>query len=648
MPGMNSGLNADDPVVVAAFRSALLHQGLVALLVFAVLGVAWIGLRNWRRGRTAGGVAARGTAGAPGTPGAAGAAAGPEPAGRLLLVIGFGNLWLFDGLLQIQPGMPVGLPSQGIEPAAASSPTWVQHIVNWGVTSWSYHPVPASAAAVWIQVGLGIWLLAAPSGTMSRLAGLASAGWGLVIWVFGESFGGIFAPGLSWLSGAPGAAGIYVAAGLLIALPGRAWSAPRLGRLTLAGLGLFLAGMAVLQAWPGRGFWQGTAHGQLGSLSGMALSMAVTPQPGFLSGWLSGFAALDEAHGFAVNLLVVGALAVAGAAFLSGRPRLIRPVLIGFSALCLAVWVLVQDLGFLGGVGTDPNSMIPLILLATAGYLAVARVPVAGPLVPGTGGPLVPGTGGPLVPGTARPLVPAAAVAESRSAWRGRIRPAELCQQVLNASARSLVAAGAAGLVLLGAVPLALAQASTSADPILAQSVAGTSGAGGYRAPGFALTDQHGRTVTLVSLRGRVVLLGFFDPVCTPGCPPISQELRQAARLLAGNARQLELVGIVLSPARRSVAALRAFDRQAGLSRLPGWLFLTGTPARLQQVRQEYGIASPPAGATAPNRDEAYVIDRTGHVAQTYRTAPAPVTAAMTSSFAALLAGAARQALSAP
>ena len=259
------------------------------------------------------------------------------------------------------------------------------------------------------------------------------------------------------------------------------------------------------------------------------------------------------------------------------------------------------------------------------------------------------GSAGGLPVPAAAGTVPAAGVAEFRSAWRARICPAELYQQVLNAKARSLVAAGAAGLVLLGTVPLALAQASASADPILAQSVAGTSAPAGHKAPGFALTDQHGRTVTLASLRGRVVLLGFFDPVCTPGCPPISQELRQAARLLGSNAGQLELVGIVLSPGRRSVAALRAFDRQAGLSRLPGWLFLTGTPARLQQVRQEYGITSPPAaGATAASRDEAYIIDRTGHVAQMYRTAPAPGTAAMTSSFAALLAAAARQAMSAP
>ena len=38
---------------------------------------------------------------------------------------------------------------------------------------------------------------------------------------------------------------------------------------------------------------------------------------------------------------------------------------------CLADWVLVQDFGFLGGLGTDPNSMIPLIVLFSAGYLAL-------------------------------------------------------------------------------------------------------------------------------------------------------------------------------------------------------------------------------------------------------------------------------------
>jgi cytochrome oxidase Cu insertion factor (SCO1/SenC/PrrC family) len=615
MPGMNSGLNVDNPTVVAAFRAALLHQGLIALLIFATLGIAWITVRAMQ-------------------PTAVGslAASAPEPAGRQLLRIGFGLLWLFDGILQAQPKMAIGLPSQVIEPLAAASPRWVQVVVNWAGTAWSYHPMQAGASAVWIQVGIGIWMLVAPRGALSRLAGLVSVGWGLVVWVFGEAFGGIFAPGLTWLFGAPGAVLIYAVAGGLIALPERAWRTPQLGRLILAGLGVFLAGMAILQAWPGRGFWQGVSHGQPGTLAGMAQTMAGTPQPGFLSAWVSAFAGFDEAHGFAVNLFAVAALAAVAAAFVSGRPRLIRPALVGFTVLCLADWVLVEDLGFLGGLGTDPNSMIPMALLAAGGYLALVRVPAA-------------------VPAAA----PAAGVTEARSPrlalarWREAARPAALRQRAAAAGIRSVAAAGAVGVIVLGAGPMAVAQASSQADPILAESITGSAAALDYPAAGFALTDQHGRTVTLAGLRGRAVLLTFLDPVCTSDCPLIGQEFRQAAQLLGHSARQVELVAIVLSPSYRSVPVLQAFDQQEGFQNVPNWLFLTGTLPQLQRVWHDYGMIAQdlPAGAMTLHNDQAYVIDKAGHVREEFTTDPGPGTAATKSSFAVLLAGAARHALGA-
>jgi hypothetical protein len=371
MPGMNSGSRLD-PALAAAFMTALLHQGLIALAILAVLAAAWAALRTRR---PAAPLLARLRAAFRPAP-----LAPAEPAGRRLLRIGFGLLWLLDGILQAQPNMPAGLPSQVIEPTAGASSPWVQHVVHWGQAAWISHPVPAGSAAVWIQVGLGAWLLATPRGALSRLAGLASVGWGLIVWVFGESFGGIFAPGLTWLTGAPGAVLIYVVAGALIALPSRTWRSPRAGQLTLAGLGLFLAVMAGLQAQPSLGYWQGISYGQPGPLASMVQAMARTPQPAFLSAWVAAFGSFDEAHAFAVNLVVVAALAVTGAAFLSGRPWLIRPALIAFTVLGLADWVLVEDLGFLGGLGTDPNSMIPFILLASGGYLALTR-----PAPPGAG-----------------------------------------------------------------------------------------------------------------------------------------------------------------------------------------------------------------------------------------------------------------------
>jgi cytochrome oxidase Cu insertion factor (SCO1/SenC/PrrC family) len=619
MPGMNSGLDLSDPAVVAAFKAALVHQGLIALLIFVFVGLSWVSIRAWLNASPA---PARAASAAAGDETVASAPAGAEPAWRQLLRIGFGLLWVFDGILQAQPKMAIGLPSQVIEPTAASSPPWVQHVVNWAGTSWSYHPMQAGASAVWIQVGIGVWLLAAARGPLSRLAGLASVGWGLVVWVFGESFGGIFAPGLTWMFGAPGAAAIYVVAGALVALPERAWHSRRLGQLTTAGTGLFLLGMAVLQAWPGRGFWQGTVHGQPGTLAGMTQTMAQTPQPGFLTAWVNAFTAFDQAHGFAVNLFVVIALTVTAAAFLSGRPRLIGPVLAGFTVLCLADWVLVEDLGFLGGLGTDPNSMIPLVLLAAASYLALARAPAAA-----------------VQPAT----VPAAA-----AGWRARLQAAIAPRRLATANISSVAAVGAIGVIILGAAPMAAAQASPVADTILAQAIDGPSAPLDGPAPAFTLTDQHGRDVTLASLRGKVVLLTFLDPVCTSDCPLEAQEFRQAGQQLGADSRRVELVAIVANPVDYQLGYTQAFDQQERLDGVPNWLFLTGDPAVLAKVWAAYGVTAQieAAGSMIGHSENAYVIDSHGRLRQEMNFDPGPGTTATQSSFAAELTDAARQLLS--
>jgi cytochrome oxidase Cu insertion factor (SCO1/SenC/PrrC family) len=620
MPGMNSGLTSNNPTIVDAFRSALLHQGIFVLAVFAVLTLAWLVIREWGRpALTRAGSRVNG---------------GPEPAGRQLLRIGFGVIWIFDGLLQAQPAMAEGLPAQVIQPAAATSPGWVQHIVNWAGTSWSYHPIQAGASAVWIQIGIGVLLITAPRGSWSRLAGLASVGWALVVWVFGEAFGGIFAPGLTWLFGAPGAAVFYLAAGLLIAAPERSWRTPQLGRTALSILGAFFLGMAVLQAWPGRGFWQGTLRGGSGTLTGMIRSMSATPQPAVLAGWVSSFASFTAAHGFAVNLFAVIALTAIGAGLLTagGRsPVLLRLTVIAMVVLCLADWVLVEDLGFFGGLGTDPNSMIPQALLGVAAYLALARAPAIA-AQPGAVAES-PAEAGPAPAGSGRP---------------GRLRPARLAPvigAIGAASARAVVAVWALVIVFLGAVPMAMAQTNSSADPIIAQAVDGDAAPLDATAPAFQLTDQYGRPASLAGLRGKVVLLTFLDPVCTSDCPLIAQEFRASDQMLGSAAGDVELVAIVANPIYLSVAYTRAFDQQEGLTALPNWLYLTGTLGQLQRAWRNYSVAAdilPPGGMVA-HSDVAFVIDASGHIRSELNFDPGPGTSSTESSFAAELANAAER-----
>ena len=711
MPGMNSDLSPASPILQSAFRSALLHQWLIVVLVFALLLIAWGASRTALFGSMA--MAPRGTR------------AWREPRARLLLRVGFGLIWLFDGLLQAQPQMPGGLADQVMQPTGSSSPGWVQHIVNYGVNLWDYHPITAATASVWIQVGIGLWLLLAVRGWSARLAGLAGVGWGLIVWVFGEAFGGIFAPGLTVLFGAPGAVLLYVLAGALLALPERAWDSPRPGRLLLGAMGAFFLGMALLQAWPGRGFWQGKAHGQLGSLTTMIASMASTPQPRAIHAMVAGFGNFAIAHGFAVNLVAVVALALVGAGLLVGAlrsdARLALVAVIAGIIFCLADWVLVEDLGFFGGLGTDPNSMIPLILLFTAGYLGLSPTPTpaakatemaaaasglqesgsaaaapvlagvaataaeeprpagetatagtaAGPAASAAAGNAGPtgdagpaGNAGPA--GDAGPTGNAGAAGDSgQGSGAGGAPPTggrgappagapeprrarSLLRAFAGAPMRLVAAAGAVAVVLVGAAPMALATTNPNADPITAEALAGTSGQFDSPAANFTLTSQDGRQVSLASLRGKVVLLTFLDPVCTTDCPLIAQEMRAADTMLGGKASDTELVAVVANPTYLSLAYTKAFTSQEDLSQVPNWLYLTGSLSQLTTVWHDYGIdvEDLPAGGMVAHNDVAFVISANGTMRDEISDDPGPGTAATKSSFAGLMADSVLQIMS--
>ena len=309
MQGMGGTVSGNNPLIVAAFQAALRHQGLIVLVLFLIAATAWVWPYTAAKPRSAEVLTgATETTAAPATLEAARPATQlREHPARRFLRVSFGLLWIFDGLLQIQQGMPVGLPTDVVQPAAASSPGWVKHLVSDGTLIWSRHPISAAAATVWIQVGIGVLLLLAKRGRLSQFAGIVAVGWGLVVWVFGEAFGGIFGSGLTWLFGAPGAVLLYAVAGGLVALPEQVWLDKRLAHMLLRVLGVFFIGMAILQAWPGRGFWQGQRNpdATAGSLTSMVQTMSQTSQPHALSSAVSSFATYDAQHGWLVNLFIV-------------------------------------------------------------------------------------------------------------------------------------------------------------------------------------------------------------------------------------------------------------------------------------------------------------------------------------------------------
>ncbi len=215
------------------------------------------------------------------------------------------------------------------------------------------------------------------------------------------------------------------------------------------------------------------------------------------------------------------------------------------------------------------------------------------------------------------------------------------------ASASVVVALWAGAMMAIGAAPMAMAEADRTADPIIASSLNGPATTLNTRAAAFSLTDQNGRQVTLASLRGKVVLLTFLDPVCTTDCPLIAQEFREADQVLGNRADRVALVAIVANPLYRSTAYTRAFDRQEQLTGVPNWLFLTGSRQQLSSTWHDYYVTAQAegAGSMVLHPDVAYVIDGSGIARTELNVDPGPGTASSESSFAVELASAAERAM---
>lgn len=119
----------------------------------------------------------------------------------------------------------------------------------------------------------------------------------------------------------------------------------------------------------------------------------------------------------------------------------------------------------------------------------------------------------------------------------------------------------------------------------------------GEPAPSFNLINQDNQPITMVSLKGKAVLLTFIYTHCPDICPATLNKFQSIASQLSVQEReQLAIVAITLDPERDSAEHLREYGRFfSGGDK--GWYFLTGERSRLEQIWQAYEIQY----TTAPN-----------------------------------------------
>jgi cytochrome oxidase Cu insertion factor (SCO1/SenC/PrrC family) len=145
--------------------------------------------------------------------------------------------------------------------------------------------------------------------------------------------------------------------------------------------------------------------------------------------------------------------------------------------------------------------------------------------------------------------------------------------------------------------------------------VMGLAGVPLERAPGFVLTDQGGRTLSMSGFAGKVVVLEFMDPHCTDICPLVSQEFLDSYHDLGPAARRVVFAAVNVNPFYLGVGSMMAFSRHHQLVTIPDWHFFTGALRTLESVWRDYNIEVevPKSGGDIIHTSTVFFIDPRGN-----------------------------------
>jgi hypothetical protein len=280
---------------------------------------------------------------------------------RRALQVVLGLIWLLDAALQFQPYMFTrAFVSQVIQGGAAGNPAVIADPITWSAGLMAHHTVVCNALFATSQLLLAVGLLYRPT---ARVALAASIPWAIGVWWIGEGLGGLLAGTANPITGAPGAAILYVFLALL-AWPSEAVSP---GGTSVATTG-WLGSVTPRIAWAG--LWGSYA---------LSVLQPANREPGALAATLSGMRAGEPGWIGAIDGALAHALAHLGpavsvaiailCAIAAGTVALERFTRLGVGIAIMVgavIWLAENIGGILTGQGTDPNTGLLLIVIAAA------------------------------------------------------------------------------------------------------------------------------------------------------------------------------------------------------------------------------------------------------------------------------------------
>ncbi|MGD1026894.1 SCO family protein [Candidatus Binatus soli] len=137
--------------------------------------------------------------------------------------------------------------------------------------------------------------------------------------------------------------------------------------------------------------------------------------------------------------------------------------------------------------------------------------------------------------------------------------------------------------------------------------------------PDITLVDQHGRNVSLASLKGKPVLFDFIYTNCPGPCLLLTAQMKQVANRLGPKlGTEARIVSITVDPEHDHPAQLLAYANKQGAD-VSGWLFLTGTPEQIEDVMARFNvIRKREADGTVDHVLEFFLVDANGRALLQY------------------------------
>jgi protein SCO1/2 len=159
-----------------------------------------------------------------------------------------------------------------------------------------------------------------------------------------------------------------------------------------------------------------------------------------------------------------------------------------------------------------------------------------------------------------------------------------------------------------------------AARPAIATSAAGSQKSANSLdyLPQVELRDQSGHQVSLASLRGKPVVVGFIHTSCEGVCQLMTAKMKTIAQEFdPGFGSKLTMVSITTDPREDRPPQLRAYAKEQGATG-NGWLFLTGKPAAVRSVLKLYGVNQDMGDDEMTHVFDLFLIGPDGHELRHY------------------------------